>query len=119
MMNSPNSNKNRKKPDSRDQEVARQQKTGIGAQYPRHTQSTGEYPRQQTGRAAPASTDDKRMRCPRCGMERSGWTGFDGNGVEIQGRVYCCEGCADDKPCLCIDESKRHTGANIGEEREV
>jgi len=33
--------------------------------------------------------------CDRCGME------YDWPGVEIDGRVYCCVGCASGGPCAC------------------
>ena len=33
--------------------------------------------------------------CDRCGMS------YDWPGVEINGRVYCCAGCASGGPCTC------------------
>jgi hypothetical protein len=111
-----------KKPRARDTEIARRQKTSIGATFPEHTQSTGQYPRQQP---APETTDtppdygettkipqkppeDVLVRCPRCGMERHGWRGNQGRGVVVSGQTYCCQGCADQTGCDCIGEMERH-----------
>jgi hypothetical protein len=56
-------------------------------------------------------------RCPRCGMDKAGWTGNDARGYDFQGQTYCCEGCAKNTGCTCTSEMERHTGQNIGQER--
>ena len=33
--------------------------------------------------------------CDQCGMR------YDWPGVEVDGRVYCCAGCASGGPCTC------------------
>lgn len=35
------------------------------------------------------------IECSRCGAEVSG------RPVEREGKLYCCEGCAQGSPCLC------------------
>jgi hypothetical protein len=41
--------------------------------------------------------------CPNCGMERTEWRGNGGQGVESDGRIYCCQGCLDGgaEGCTC------------------
>ena len=40
--------------------------------------------------------------CPGCGMPRNEWAGNAGEGEKKEGRVYCCEGCAEGTGCDCI-----------------
>jgi hypothetical protein len=44
--------------------------------------------------------------CPECGMPSKEWTVNQGNGVEKNGRVYCCNGCAIGTGCVCMKEPK-------------
>jgi len=41
-------------------------------------------------------------RCPRCLLPRSEWTG-NGDGVARIDQLYCCQGCADDTGCSCLE----------------
>jgi hypothetical protein len=36
--------------------------------------------------------------CSECGMPSSEW---DGKGVEKNGEVFCCVGCAEETGCTC------------------
>ena len=36
--------------------------------------------------------------CPKCGMVESEWPA---GGVEINGTLYCCLGCAEARGCTC------------------
>ncbi len=39
--------------------------------------------------------------CPRCGMGQHQWSGNGGQGIEKDGRMYCCNGCATGSRCTC------------------
>lgn len=39
--------------------------------------------------------------CPNCGMARNEWRGNGGQGYEMAGQTYCCEGCAEGSGCTC------------------
>jgi hypothetical protein len=39
--------------------------------------------------------------CPSCGMEKSSWKGNGGEGVDKDGQMHCCQGCADNGPSGC------------------
>jgi hypothetical protein len=45
--------------------------------------------------------ESEQQRCPRCGMDKAGWTANDARGFELQGTTYCCEGCAKNTGCTC------------------
>ena len=42
-------------------------------------------------------------KCARCGIMDSFWSLEEGHHTE--GKVFCCEGCADDVGCIC-DEAQ-------------
>jgi hypothetical protein len=109
------------KKSSRDEDVRKAQKTSSGAYYPRETQSTTDrYPDEGESTKLPDKPREEALvRCSRCGMERAGWTGNDGQGILAQDQVFCCEGCANNTGCVCTKESARHTGENIGRGREA
>lgn len=44
--------------------------------------------------------------CPVCGMKKTEWTENAGNGVEKDGRTYCCAGCAEGTGCTCKNRDK-------------
>lgn len=39
--------------------------------------------------------------CPMCGMARDEWRGNGGQGYELGGLIYCCQGCAEGTGCTC------------------
>jgi hypothetical protein len=39
--------------------------------------------------------------CADCGMVKADWKGNNGQGVEKDGRMYCCDGCANETGCTC------------------
>jgi hypothetical protein len=41
------------------------------------------------------------QKCPKCGMTRDGWKGHGGQGITMNGKTYCCEGCAAGTGCTC------------------
>lgn len=45
--------------------------------------------------------------CPNCGLLQDRWTGNSGEGYEKQGLIFCCEGCAEDTGCGCVEEMER------------
>jgi hypothetical protein len=39
--------------------------------------------------------------CPACGMPKSAWKANNGQGYTKDGRIYCCQGCAEGTGCTC------------------
>lgn len=42
------------------------------------------------------------MTCPVCGMKRAQWQSNGGDGVTVDGKTYCCQGCAYGRGCTCV-----------------
>ena len=42
--------------------------------------------------------------CAACGRSRLEWQGNDGQGYLVEGREFCCLGCADGTGCTCQNE---------------
>ncbi|HEX2910314.1 MAG TPA: hypothetical protein VH186_05860 [Chloroflexia bacterium] len=40
-------------------------------------------------------------KCPNCGMPQDQWKGNNGQGYEMNGQTYCCQGCANHTGCTC------------------
>ena len=49
----------------------------------------------------PSTTDIKETLCARCGRARSEWRTADSQGHTLNGKTYCCEGCATGEHCTC------------------
>lgn len=50
-------------------------------------------------------TTPKRMtRCAKCGMPQTKWTGNLGEGIAQGDLMFCCEGCAHSRDCICDAE---------------
>ena len=45
--------------------------------------------------------------CPACDME------FDWPGVEEGGETYCCEACAEGRPCICPQHGHDRTQGDV------
>lgn len=95
----------------KDQEIKRRQRKTIGAQYP--PTSAERDPDVGESTKSPGIPEEERVRCPRCGIERHGWTGNEGKGFVLGSQRYCCEGCAKNIGCDCIAEAERHTSLNL------
>lgn len=54
--------------------------------------------------------------CARCGMEKQDWS--EPEGFELEGITYCCQGCADDTGCTCL-ESLGDKVASPSEEEDL
>ncbi len=39
--------------------------------------------------------------CSRCGISNDEWSANEGQGFDLRGESYCCEGCAEDTGCTC------------------
>ena len=39
--------------------------------------------------------------CTKCAMPKRNWKANEGKGYAIQGRDYCCRGCAEGTGCTC------------------
>jgi len=56
--------------------------------------------------------------CPKCGLEQERWKTVQG--FAAHGEAYCCEDCAYDTGCLCIQEpddprfSRFRRGGSLG-----
>lgn len=56
--------------------------------------------------------------CPVCKMGQHQWKGNGGRGVNVGGKTYCCEGCANGVGCMCeVLEEQEITAA--GETEQV
>lgn len=65
--------------------------------------SAGEGPAVDSVDASAEAGARRAASCPNCGMERPEWSSPDGYSKE--GLAYCCEGCAEDRGCVCFHES--------------
>lgn len=48
--------------------------------------------------------DYAERQCATCGLEESAWKGGGGEGACIEGEWYCCQACAEETGCTCIDK---------------
>lgn len=39
--------------------------------------------------------------CERCGVVKSEWSENGGQGIRMENKTYCCEGCAENTGCEC------------------
>lgn len=39
--------------------------------------------------------------CANCNMPKAEWRGNNGQGLEVGGKTYCCQGCATGTGCTC------------------
>jgi hypothetical protein len=55
------------------------------------------------------------VKCPQCGLSVNEWSG---QGFAKEGRIYCCQGCAEGTGCICKSrkESKSDRELNLSEE---
>jgi hypothetical protein len=56
------------------------------------------------------------MTCYYCHMPKKHWAGNEGRGFEKDGKMYCCQGCAEGL-CTCTTD-KIGTGSRAEMERE-
>lgn len=59
---------------------------------------TTNQPSSQTSSSASTTTATE---CANCGMPKEEWRGNNGQGFEMAGKTYCCQGCATGTGCTC------------------
>jgi hypothetical protein len=57
----------------------------------------------QTPMQTPAQNQDQTQvqNCANCGMPKDEWRGNNGQGFQMAGKTYCCQGCAAGTGCTC------------------
>lgn len=50
----------------------------------------------------------EQMECPGCGMLQDQWRAYRGEGylAPDDGEIYCCQGCAEDMGCVCLESER-------------
>lgn len=51
--------------------------------------------------------------CPNCGMQESEWLGSHRQGWPLNGKLYCCNGCAAGTGCICRAANQGFSGDAI------